>query len=53
MIRIPAEPQTIGDHIRRRRLARKMLQREFAEQLGVTESCVFNWEANTAKPEIR
>jgi len=53
LLRIPAEPQTIGDHIRRRRLARKMIQREVAEQIGVTESSIFNWESNTAKPEIR
>jgi transcriptional regulator with XRE-family HTH domain len=53
VIRIPTEPQTIGDHLRLKRLARKMLQREVAEEVGVTESCVFNWEANTAKPEVR
>jgi transcriptional regulator with XRE-family HTH domain len=29
-----------------------MLQREVAEQIGVDETAVFNWEANTASPEI-
>jgi transcriptional regulator with XRE-family HTH domain len=53
VVRIPIEPQTIGDHIRWKRLTRKMHQREVAEQIGVTASCVFNWEANTANPEIR
>ena len=53
VIRIPTEPQTVGDHIRRRRLALKMLQRDVAEQIGVDKTSVFNWEANTANPEIR
>jgi len=53
VIRIPTEPQTIGDHIRRRRLRLKMLQGEVAGQIGVDTTTVFNWEANTARPEIR
>lgn len=52
VVRIPAQPQTVGDHIRRRRLGLKMLQREVAEQLGVDKTTVFNWEANTANPGI-
>jgi transcriptional regulator with XRE-family HTH domain len=52
VIRIPTEPETIGDHIRRKRLALKMLQREVAEQLGVNKTSVFNWEANTSSPDI-
>jgi transcriptional regulator with XRE-family HTH domain len=53
VIRIPTEPHSIGDHIRRRRLGLKMLQREVAEQIGVCEPSVFNWERNTSSPEIR
>jgi len=53
VVRIPVEPKTMGDHIRRKRLARKMLQREVAEQIGVTPSCIFNWESNTATPDLR
>ena len=53
VIRIPTQPQTVGDHIRRRRLGLKMLQKDVAARIGVTESSVFNWEANTATPEIR
>ena len=30
-----------------------MLQREVAERIGVGETSVFNWEANTVSPEIR
>ena len=53
VIRIPTEPHSIGDHIRKRRLGLKMLQREVAEQIGVCEPSVFNWERNASSPEIR
>jgi transcriptional regulator with XRE-family HTH domain len=53
VIRIPTQPQTIGDHIRRRRLGLKLLQREAAEQIGVCEPSIFNWESNRGTPEIR
>jgi transcriptional regulator with XRE-family HTH domain len=53
VIRIPVAPQTVGDHIRKRRLALKMLQKDVAEQIGVNKTSVFNWEANTSAPEIR
>jgi transcriptional regulator with XRE-family HTH domain len=53
VVRIPVAPQTVGDHIRKRRLALKMFQKDVAEQLGVNKTSVFNWEANTSAPEIR
>ena len=53
VIRIPTQPQTIGDHIRRRRLVLKLTQKDVAEQLGVEKCSVFNWEANMSQPEIR
>ena len=53
VIRIPVAPQTVGDHIRKRRLGLKMLQKDVAEQLGVDKTSVFNWEANTAVPAVR
>ncbi len=52
-IRIPTQPQTVGDHIRRKRLGLKMLQRDVAEQIGVNTTSVFKWEANTAAPAVR
>ena len=52
VVRIPTVPQTIGDHIRRKRLALKMLQREVAEQLGIKKTTIFNWEANASSPDI-
>jgi transcriptional regulator with XRE-family HTH domain len=30
-----------------------MLQKEVAERIGVDKTSVFNWEANTACPEVR
>jgi len=53
VIRIPTQLNTVGDHIRRRRLGLKMLQREAAELFGVTASSVANWEANSVEPEFR
>ena len=53
VVRIPVQPKTIGDHLRRRRLALKLLQRDVAERLGVTESSVWNWEANGSQPDFR
>jgi len=43
---------TIGDHIRKRRLELKLLQREVGEALGVTDSSVWNWENNWSKPRL-
>jgi transcriptional regulator with XRE-family HTH domain len=51
--RFPTELNTIGDHIRRRRLEMKLLQREVAEQIGVDKTSVFNWEAGVSEPSFR
>ena len=53
VIRIPTEPQTIGDHIRRRDSRLKLMQKEVARQIGVETTSVFNWEANTSQPDLR
>jgi transcriptional regulator with XRE-family HTH domain len=53
VVRTPVAPQTIGDHIRKRRVGLKLLQKDVADQLGVCEPSVYNWEANTSTPEIR
>ncbi|MFN0168661.1 MAG: recombinase family protein [Bryobacteraceae bacterium] len=53
VVHIPTQPRTVGDHIRRRRLALKLMQKDVAEQIGVCETSVFNWEANTSQPDIR
>ena len=53
VVRIPTQLNTVGDHMRRRRLGLKMLQRDVAEQIGVDKTSIYNWEANSAEPEIR
>jgi transcriptional regulator with XRE-family HTH domain len=45
--------ETASDHIRRRRLTLKLLQRQVAEQLGVDKGSVYNWEGNRAKPDLK
>jgi DNA-binding transcriptional regulator YiaG len=47
------EPQTLGDHIRRRRLVLSLTQEETAEQLGVNAWTVHNWETGATKPAIQ
>ena len=46
------ELKTLGDHPRRSRLILKLLQVQVAEQLGVHEASVCNWETNRSKPNL-
>src|ERR1019366_8732073 len=48
----PEELNTLGDHLLRRRLVLKLLQREVAEQVGVDKTSIANWEANRSKPSL-
>jgi len=52
-IRIPTEPKTIGDHIRRRRLVLKLIQKDVAKQVGVDKISIHNWETNMSSPRVR
>ncbi len=47
------EPQTLGDHIRRRWLMLAITQEEAATRLGVNAWTVHNWETGQRNPEIR
>lgn len=49
----PKEINSLGDHIRTRRLDLKLLQRQVAEQIGVDEATITNWERNASTPVIR
>jgi DNA-binding XRE family transcriptional regulator len=49
----PREPKTLGERLRRARMGKNMLIREFAEQIGVTEDSVINWEKRGMKPNKR
>jgi transcriptional regulator with XRE-family HTH domain len=47
------EPQTLGEHLKKRRLILKLYQREVAERLGVDEFTVLNWEKGKTEPPTR
>jgi transcriptional regulator with XRE-family HTH domain len=49
----PKTLDRIGDHIRKRRLELGLLQRQAADQIGVAEATIFNWETGRATPAIR
>ncbi len=49
----PKEINTLGDHLRKRRLDLGYLQREVAVIIGVDESTITNWEKQRTAPEIR
>ena len=44
--------KTLGDHLRKKRLDLKLLQKDVARIIGVTESTIWNWEHGT-DPEKR
>ncbi len=49
----PTELATIGDHIRKRRLDRGLLQRVAARVIGVSTATISGWEAAGRAPEVR
>ncbi len=49
---VPEELNTLGDHLLRRRLVLKLLQREVADQIRVDKASIANWEANRSKPGV-
>ena len=53
VVQIPKEPQTIGEHIRRRRRAAKIFQRNVAARIGVDSTSIHNWETNLSKPCLK
>ena len=44
---------TLGDHIRARRIDLGLLQRQVAEQIEVCNATITNWERNESTPVIR
>jgi len=49
----PQQLNSLGDHIRSRRLDLKLFQSEVAEQIGVDTTTICNWEINASAPAIR
>jgi site-specific DNA recombinase len=50
--RVPERLETIADHLLRRRLTLKLLQRQVAKQLDVNVATIVNWENNLSKPSV-
>ena len=46
------EPQTLGKHVRKRRLELRLTQKQAAEWLGVNPWTVLNWEKDHTEPPI-
>jgi len=49
----PSELQTIGDHIRARRLDLRIFQKDVAKRIGVTTDTITNWEKHRSTPTLR
>jgi transcriptional regulator with XRE-family HTH domain len=43
----------VGDHIRARRLDLGLIQRETAQEIGVTEQTLYHWERGKTEPPAR
>jgi transcriptional regulator with XRE-family HTH domain len=51
--RIPANPKTIGEKIKKHRLNHHWLQRDVAKNIGVSSTSVSNWERGIKSPSRR
>lgn len=49
----PEHPETVGEHIRKHRMDRGLLQRQVAEQIGAHSYTLCLWELGRHQPEIR
>ena len=52
-VEYPKQINSLGDHIRARRLDLKLLQKQVANQIGVHEQTITGWERNATVPEVR
>jgi transcriptional regulator with XRE-family HTH domain len=43
-------PQSLGEHLKKRRRELALLQREAGERMGITKETVANWEKDKTKP---
>lgn len=49
----PENPATIGEHIKKRRMDLKLFQSHVAQECGVTEQTVHNWERHTDQVQVQ
>jgi len=50
---VPAEPKTIGEHIKKRRLQLHLMQSDLAKFFGVHKGSIQNWERGVYEPAGR
>jgi len=50
---MPHSITSIGDHIRKRRIGKGLLQSQVAKFIGVTEDCITYWENNKSTPTTK
>jgi transcriptional regulator with XRE-family HTH domain len=48
----PEVLETLGDHIRKKRLDLKLTKKELGRRLGADDTTIYLWETNRAKPVI-
>jgi transcriptional regulator with XRE-family HTH domain len=51
--RYPKQLNTLGDHLRARRIDRGLLQKQISEQIGVSGMTITNWERNATHPPVQ
>jgi transcriptional regulator with XRE-family HTH domain len=49
----PEAPKILGEHLRRARLDRGLLQRQLAVRIGCSQASLLNWETEKSEPEVR
>jgi transcriptional regulator with XRE-family HTH domain len=49
----PNQINSLGDHLRARRLDLNLLQKQVADKIGVHELTITGWEGNATIPEVR
>lgn len=49
----PAEPVTLGQHLRKRRMDLGLLQKDVARRIGSCVASVWLWESDRAEPELK
>lgn len=49
---IPVDPQTLGEHVKARRLALTLYQRDVALLLKVSPETVLHWEKGNTEPPV-
>lgn len=48
----PLQTETLGDHIKKKRLDLKIFQKDVAKKIGIVESTIWLWENNRVEPSI-